>query len=150
MAKKNIVKLTESKLQEMIIEAVKQSLNENVFTDMGNAIGNTWNNVRQKFDDEMDNMERGYDIQNGRPQSFDEVIKGNGWKIHARKPSEDNSEMYYIISMVMGLDGEEHGLKTQQLIEDLNIMAEDLGLTPSCRCIGKNKRLHKIACPMVS
>jgi hypothetical protein len=101
MAKKNIVKLTESKLQEMIIEAVKQSLNENVFTDMGNAIGNTWNNVRQKFDDEMDNMERGYDIQNGRPQSFDEVIKGNGWKIHARKPSEDNSEMYYIISTIV-------------------------------------------------
>ena len=104
MAKKNILKLSESKLQEMVIEAVKSALNENFFTDMGD-----------KFND----FAQGYPTKEGNPQSIEDLFEGDGWQVV--KSFNKNGATYYAVKRMTGSFGVFNGQEDNDMVEELNI-----------------------------
>ena len=64
MAKKNTIKLSEKKLQEMVIEAVNNALNESFLNDMGQKVKDFGQKAKNKLYDFQSGYEtkEGYDI----------------------------------------------------------------------------------------
>ena len=117
MVKKNIVKLTESKLQEMVINAVKLGLNEGAFDTM-----------RDKFDDYV----QGYPTKEGNPQSVADVFEGDGWEI-VECPHDGNYGIFKV-KRTMGGFGNFYGQEIQEMIEEIQIFLNNKG---TVRYLGK-------------
>jgi hypothetical protein len=101
---KQIIRLNQKDLNEMINATVKQLIKEGVLDN----VNGTW-----------ERFSRGYMTPEGQPQSIDDVFTGNGWKII--KKDKQNGAMFYYVSRTSGLMGNFYGLKPNNLVEDLNV-----------------------------
>jgi hypothetical protein len=121
MAKRNTVKLTESKLQEMVIDAVKAALNEGFLDNVGNKIKQGYNAVNDKIYD----FHQGYETKEGNPQSLEDVFDGNGYNVV--KTFNKNGATYYAVKPVTGAFAEHFGAEKDAMAEELNIFLNGNG-----------------------
>lgn len=103
MNNKKTVMLSESKLREMIIEAVKDTLN----------------NINNKLED----FHNGYTTKEGNPTSIEDVFEGDGWKVV--KSFNKNGSTYYAVKRMTGFLGEFYGV--EDMTEELNIFLNGNG-----------------------
>ena len=123
---KKTIKLTESKLREMVEACVKETILQDVnedflgglkqgaqgILDKGKEIGNR---LRSKFDA----IDRGYEIKDGQPQRIEDVFLGDGWK--DVKMQNKGTERFYFATKATGSFGSFHGKEIPELVDDLNI-----------------------------
>lgn len=121
MAKRNTVKLTESKLQEMVIDAVKAALNEGFLDNVGNKIKQGYNAVSDKFYD----FQSGYETKEGNPQSIEDLFAGDGYKV--LKSFNKNGATYYAVVRKTGAFAEFFGPEEDAMAEELNIFLDGNG-----------------------
>ena len=135
MAKKDTVKLTESKLQEMIIEAVKKALNENFLNDMGQKARDLGNKIQNRFHDE----EAGYETKEGNPQSIEDLFEGDGYEII--KSFNKNGATYYAVKCKRGAFLEFYGPEKEEMAEELNIFLNGNG---KATYVGKHPKVKGV------
>ena len=124
MAKRNIVKLSESKLQEMIVDAVKTSLTEGIFDTINNKI---------------DDFVQGYPTKEGNPQNVKDVFEGDGWEVLVSP--EDNMFGEFEVAKTTGAFGVSSAMDVEEMIEEINIFLNGRGFA---KFIGKkNPRVYR-------
>ena len=119
---KNTIKITESKLREMVIEAVEQSLNEAFVDDTWDTMKNGAKKVGgkvkdgiKKVKDTFHDISQGYDTLEGNPENIEMVIKGDGWKMYRKPYNEDGATIYEIYPYLM------HGISPERMAEEMRI-----------------------------
>lgn len=122
MVKKK-VKLTESKLKNLIENCVKEALHETIFNKIGD-----------KFDD----IYQGYSTKEGNPQTIEDVFNGDGYKVIKKEPSTKGT--YYYVEKSHGALGGFYGVEPKDMVEELNIF---LGKNDSAFYMGCKGRVCK-------
>lgn len=122
MVKKK-VKLTESKLKNLIENCVKEVLHETIL----NKIGDKFSDVFQ-----------GYPTKEGNPQSIEDVFEGDGYKVIKTESSAKGT--YYYVEKTSGALGEFYGVEPKDMVDELNIF---LGKNDSAFYIGCKGRICK-------
>lgn len=126
---KQTIKLTESKLRDIVESTVREVLQENLFTSIGNKVNNGFNALRDKLEDTA----QGYSTLEGNPQSERDVFKGNGW-IVTKEEDMPNGKTFEV-KRTSGAFGNFYGKDIEELIEDMNIFLNKKG---TIKYIGKS------------
>lgn len=74
-----------------------------------------------------DSFYRGFETPEGKPQSIEDVFKGNGWKIRATSNGKTPNSTMYAVSRLSGAFGSFNGLQPKELADDLNIFLQGKG-----------------------
>ena len=119
------MKLTESELQQVVENSVRQILiKEGFFKKAGDAI----DRFENWAGDRMEDLTRGYGLKEGNPTSVFDVIEGDGWEpIESKKKPISDGHNYIGAKKVTGAWGEHNGLSIDELIEDINIFLDGRG-----------------------
>ena len=129
MGNKKSVKITESKIKELILKTINESLSEdNMFT----RAGEKFSNGLQKFDDMFTDYHNGFETKEGNPQSVADVFVGDGWEI-IESPQDGNFGIFKV-KRTMGAFGGFYGQEIQEMIEEINIFLNNKGVV---RYLGK-------------
>ena len=117
------VKLTENDIKAIVKESVKKIIiKEGLFKKIGNAI----DRFENWTDDRLEDLDRGYDLKEGNPQSVLDVIEGDGWTYDEKNPYDAATNIIKIRKVTGGF-GAHHGLSIKELINDINIFLDRKG-----------------------
>ena len=117
------VKLTENDIKNIVKESVKKIIiKEGLFKKIGNAI----DRFENWADDRLEDLDRGYDLKEGNPQSVLDVIEGDGWTYDEKNPYDETTNIIKIRKVTGGF-GVHHGLSIKELIDDINIFLDRKG-----------------------
>ena len=87
------VKLTENDIKNIVKESVKKIIiKEGLFKKIGNAI----DRFENWTDDRLEDLDRGYDLKEGNPQSVLDVIEGDGWTYDKKNPYDATTNIIKI------------------------------------------------------
>ena len=139
------MKLTESELQQVVENSVRQILiKEGFFKKAGDAIDRFENWVGDKMED----LTRGYGLKEGNPTSVFDVIEGDGWEpIESKKKPISDGHNYIGAKKVTGASGEHNGLSIDELIEDINIFLDGRGQASHAKTVNGYSEIISVDAP---
>ena len=142
---KQKMRLTESEVKEIVLEATKNILLKEGFL---NKLGQKIDNVEQNFWDKLDDANRGYELKEGNPTSIFDVIKGNGWEPIKSKRGLRDGMNYIGVKKVLGSGFEHNGLTIDKLVEDINIFLDGRGHASLYETTNDNSSILTIDAPL--
>ena len=139
------MKLTESELQQVVENSVRQILiKEGFFKKAGDAI----DRFENWAGDKMEDLTRGYGLKEGNPTSVFDVIEGDGWEpIESKKKPRTDGQKYNGAKKVTGTSGEHNGLSIDELIEDINIFLDGRGQASHAKTVNGYSEIISVDAP---